>query len=505
MFGGEEKDEVEGEALDGGDDNDGEEDDDEDGDEDEEEDERKRKKVKMSSGASKKASERKKAAAISPPVVASSSNPLMQSADVAAAPAEKRKRGRPRKIVPPPPVNTLPSLPVHQEPEAMVQDEPAIDEQIRQQWMHPQPQQIQGGQQPQPQQYLLAVFALFSFFNSPLTPSSSSSFFGSSAHANAHTHTGTVLSAQPPLAYAPEIIAQFTPPTNATQLMVNGWSWQEYVQLFHLFVSVLVLVGFVASWMGLDLGRLYSHSHSQAQQQHTKRGRSMSMPAFRASAAEKDKVKTTRRLSGPKGWIKLGEESVFEGRASALSLYDRVQIYRACTSTTTTSAASSSSSSISTLTTLSLILHTTPGPSALLSGLAKMKAQSVWEQAKSAACNPSHSHSLSPSKVPSKALSVVYSLMFEEVKSVESALEMLSRARLERTSEEEEEEEKEDSAPLNVLARLIVKDRVKRHLGKYSSAPSPFPPLLSKTVLFRTRNKIHKARKAPRRREMQSR
>jgi hypothetical protein len=168
-FGREEKDEVEGDDVEGDD----EESDDEDGDEGDEELGRKRKRPKFPGVAKKAVAERKTS---TPATGGDSGVP------------EKRKRGRPRKVVPPPATaatdpSPLPPLPQTQPLNAQDQTMPASQEQ----WMQVHQQQ----QQSQPQQYLLAVFALFSFFNSPLTSSSS--------HASGHhQHAGTVLTSLHP-------------------------------------------------------------------------------------------------------------------------------------------------------------------------------------------------------------------------------------------------------------------------------------------------------------------
>ncbi|PPQ72387.1 hypothetical protein CVT26_006747, partial [Gymnopilus dilepis] len=450
----------------------------------EEEEERKRKRARVTSGkaAGRKAgaAERKKAAApaavlsippavVPAPVVAAAAV-AQTGGDAPAAAPEKRKRGRPRKVVAPPaPAPVAAAAAAAPTQDAVMQDAQAHAQ--AQQWLQTQQAQAgqQGGQgQAQPQQYLLAVFALFSFFNSPLT--SSPSFFASSPPH--HAHTGTVLSAQPPLAYAPEIVHQFTPPppshSNAAQGVAGGgaWSWTEYMQFFHLFVSVLVLLGLVASWMGVDVGRRLGGVGVGVSGGAKRRGRSLSVRAFRArKESEGDKEKEKERMGqGPRGWVGVGEESVLGGRASSLSLYDRIQIYRAA----------SSSPSASTLTTLALVLHTTPGPSSLLSSLAKMRAKNVWEDAKRAATpSPSPSPSMK-AKVPP---SVAHALVFDEVRSVEQALEMLS-SRPPEAPEQAKEDGGHDT-PLDVLARMVVKQRVKRHLGKLfvravaaSSAPS---------------------------------
>jgi hypothetical protein len=137
--------------------------------------------------------------------------------------------------------------------------------------------------------FLLSVFALFSFFNSPPTSSWSSS---SSNHGS---HTGTVLTAaHPPLAYAPDIVSQFVAPqlTSAPA----GWDWKEYVQLFHLVVSLLVLASFICSWLGLNFGREIGKVVGKR-------------PSLRQSIT----TTTKRRQNTPTSWAKIGEESVLRG------------------------------------------------------------------------------------------------------------------------------------------------------------------------------------------------
>lgn len=106
-----------------------------------------------------------------------------------------------------------------------------------------QPYQSTGA----PQQYLLATFALFSFFNSPLT--SSSSYSRRHDH---HHRAGVVLNPHPPLVYAPEIIAGLTAEHYIPHLGgTNGagnWAFNEYAQVFQLAVSVLVLFSMIMSW-----------------------------------------------------------------------------------------------------------------------------------------------------------------------------------------------------------------------------------------------------------------
>ncbi|KAJ7573538.1 hypothetical protein C8J56DRAFT_1173570 [Mycena floridula] len=109
---------------------------------------------------------------------------------------EKRKRDRPRKqALPPVPVQPL----AH---DVCMQHQP-----ITQDSAH--------------QQYLLATFALFSFFNSPLTSPSYSY--------SPHSTTGTVLSSHPAIQAA--------------------WGWREAIQAFHLLVSFFVFVSIALPWL----------------------------------------------------------------------------------------------------------------------------------------------------------------------------------------------------------------------------------------------------------------
>jgi hypothetical protein len=266
-FGGEEKDEVEGDDVEGDD----EDSDEEDGDEGDEELGRKRKRPKFPGVAKKAVAERKTS---TPATGGDSGVP------------EKRKRGRPRKVVPPPATvatvaSPLPPLPQTQPLNG--QDETMLSSQ--EQWMQVHQQQ----QQSQPQEYLLAVFALFSFFNSPLTSSSS--------YASGHNqHTGTVLtSLHPPLAYAPDIISQFAAPSSSPVVSgADAWGWKEYVQMFHLFVSIVVLASFVLSWAGITLGI-----------GKTTRSRSVSftLPNVGAKKRRKEVV----------DWVSVGDECILGG------------------------------------------------------------------------------------------------------------------------------------------------------------------------------------------------
>ncbi|KAF8553358.1 hypothetical protein OG21DRAFT_1256482 [Imleria badia] len=192
-FGGPEKDEIDCEAEEASDDEDG----DGDGEDDGDTSERAKKKPKIEH--TKK--EKRKIAPAAP-------IPAGPGGEVAVV--EKRKRGRPRKIQPNihPPIT--PAAPVS--------------------LTHPGQQGIvppTASQSAQPQQYLLAVFALFSFFNSPLTSTSQ-------PVSHHHTHQGSVLShATPAFSAQPAI----------------GRTWNDIVQVIHLFASLAVFVSIVTPWI----------------------------------------------------------------------------------------------------------------------------------------------------------------------------------------------------------------------------------------------------------------
>ncbi|KAI0341355.1 hypothetical protein BDW22DRAFT_1358860 [Trametopsis cervina] len=208
-FGGDETDEIElGDAAGGSDDEDG---DGDDSDGEEGEEGRARKKAKVV-----KAPKKEKVVKPAPPPPA----PLAPGAV-----PEKRKRGRPRKIPLPPVV----SAPITLQPieGAMPAYQPM------------QPQSQEPGAAPataQPtQQYLLAAFAFFSVFNSPLASS-----FGRS-HRNPdqnHSHHGVVLNAHPSMV-----------PTASATTVSSGYSTNELVQAFHLLVSTLVFFYIVFPWL----------------------------------------------------------------------------------------------------------------------------------------------------------------------------------------------------------------------------------------------------------------
>ncbi|KAI0075982.1 hypothetical protein K474DRAFT_1598928 [Panus rudis PR-1116 ss-1] len=209
-FGGEERDEVEDESLAAAsDDEDG---DGEDSEGEVDEEGRMRKKPKVA-----KASKEKKLAK-------PTSTPMAPTAPGAVP--EKRKRGRPRKNpLPPTPAVPAASTPMFEHP---IQPMPAPAPHAA-----PPLQTQQAPGQPT-QQYLLAVFAFFSVFNSPIT----ASFKSNPSHH--HTHHGVVLTNNP--------VAAHPQPSPIVQ-PYDGYTTHELIQAFHLFVSTLVLFYVVVPWV----------------------------------------------------------------------------------------------------------------------------------------------------------------------------------------------------------------------------------------------------------------
>ena len=181
MFGGEERDEVEDEP--GSDEEDAEAEGE--GEDDEEDPGRARKKARTV-----KAVKSAKVPSVLPATP--------KTTTVATTPAvlpEKRKRGRPRKI-------PLPNPPSQVETTIQTTVTPTSQS---------------------PQQYLLAAFAFFSFFNSPLATSSA-------PYSHPHEHTGSVLN---------HTVAG----TSA------GYGWNDLIQTFHLFVSAALFFSIVVPWL----------------------------------------------------------------------------------------------------------------------------------------------------------------------------------------------------------------------------------------------------------------
>lgn len=206
-FGGPEKDEIDYEgAEEASDYEDGDGDGDGDGEYDGDTSERARKKPKIE--ASTKKEKRKIAPAA--PVLAGPGGEVPVAAPGVVL--EKRKRGRPRKIQPnvPPPITPAgPVLLANPGQQGIV--------------VPPMASQV-----PQPQQYLLAVFALFSFFSSPLTSTSQSV-------PHHHTHQGSVLS-------------HATPPDFSVRPAID-WTWNDLIQVIHLLASLAVFISIIVPWI----------------------------------------------------------------------------------------------------------------------------------------------------------------------------------------------------------------------------------------------------------------
>ncbi|KAF8434812.1 hypothetical protein L210DRAFT_3552421 [Boletus edulis BED1] len=194
-FGGPEKDEIDNEgAEEASDDEDG----DGDGEDDGDTSERARKKPKVES--SKK--EKRKLAPAAP--ITAGPGPVGVPGVV-----EKRKRGRPRKIQPSPSITPAAAALLTDPGHQGIVVPPA------------------ASQSTQPQQYLLAVFALFSFFNSPLT-------YTSQPVSYHHTHQGSVLSHATSSAFSAQ--------------PAIGWTWNDVGQVVHLLASLAVFISIVLPW-----------------------------------------------------------------------------------------------------------------------------------------------------------------------------------------------------------------------------------------------------------------
>ncbi|KAM6492552.1 hypothetical protein JOM56_012276 [Amanita muscaria] len=186
---------------------------------------------------------------------------------------------------------------------------------------------------PQPQKYLLATFALFSFFNSPLTQS-----YSSPSHHH-HQRPRVVLN-HPPLAYAPEI--------------VHG------LAAFQLIFSVLVLLSMVMSWLRVGV------APQGTSKSWLRRIRSKKVLEINKSSG----------TDGHKNWLKVGGEMVLKevsSRSGTLSLYTCFQVGCAV-------SASMSSPSLEDLCTFSLVLHGTG--SFIVNALLRGRSRVMWNRAK---------------------------------------------------------------------------------------------------------------------------
>ena len=128
-----------------------------------------------------------------------------------------------------------------------------------------------------------------------------------------------------------------------------------------------------------------------------------------------------------------------------MSLYTRWKVYRA--------VSFQPSSSIASISSLAMLVY---GASGIPGGLARAKARSLWNSAKA--------HALSPVLTghSTKRQAHAFEVLVLESMDVTEAVERLSEA--------SEEEKKGDAGraykPIEVLGCLLVKQRVKQHLGE---------------------------------------
>ncbi|KAL5521740.1 hypothetical protein ACEPAF_2488 [Sanghuangporus sanghuang] len=159
---------------------------------------------------------------------------------------EKRKRGRPRKVQPPPLAvprrsfeSPFASQPLQQGRSAMAPVSNGMQMEIDPASLLQADLQPSSLPKSQPsQQYLLAVFAFFSFFNSPISYSSASHRTSPSQNASHGAHTGSVLGGP---SLGNESFGQVG--TNATRTI---FGWRDAVQFMHLVVSALLLLSVIA-------------------------------------------------------------------------------------------------------------------------------------------------------------------------------------------------------------------------------------------------------------------
>ncbi|KAL4267818.1 BHLH domain-containing protein [Pleurotus pulmonarius] len=330
---------------------DGEDDDDDEVDDDgsDEEGGRKRKKIKTSPAP--KAPSKEKVVKIQPRPGATASPTTVL---VPGALPEKRKRGRPRKNPLPPAAPT--PMPIVAHPVTMVHTSSSTTtstSSMKVEDIVMQPPSDDNGTQKanHPQQYLLATFALFSFFNSPLTSTSPSPGSGQ------YTEHGHVLNPLPNTTY----------PDTAYGAQAE-WGWQEVIQSFHLLVSALVFASVVLPWVPWKPRRaihkinnvlhkvgLVSKSGLVAEQPpvtltlaealaparrgmpseadglrnalNAAKAGSSSLRLWRKMNAASDKGRGFERKGlEQRAWVRLGELAVLGG-PSQVSLYTRIQTY----------------------------------------------------------------------------------------------------------------------------------------------------------------------------------
>ncbi|KAL4246402.1 hypothetical protein ABKN59_009155 [Abortiporus biennis] len=423
-FGGSEKDEIEDEG--GSDD----EEEDSDGDEDEG---RARKKAKVTK-VIKKEKPAPKPLSAPPPVMPMASGIV----------PEKRKRGRPRKNpVPSAPPSSTPTPLMMAEQPVMMQQDVTMQEPIA----HAQPAQ----------QYLLAAFAFFSVFNSPLT----NNYSRSHSAPHSHAHHGTVITE--PSAYMP-------PPPRT----FYGYGAHEIIQAFHLLVSTLVFFYVVLPWISgvLKHGSVITKAitrfasyftHSRKQHPYLDPRQSLTLkrsaltdaliPSKRGLVDEASQLRNALGVSSgvvglmqgvikaaridrgielnqleQRAWVRLGEIVAFDNTVPKAT---RLQTYWCMSWHISTFAASTTD-----LSTLALIIQ--PVSSA--------KAASLWDRARK------------------QELLRPYERIVLSNMTVDDAAEWLAKWRLWHETERKGRcAACEKRTPLGVLAAILIRERLRKH------------------------------------------
>ncbi|KDQ22399.1 hypothetical protein PLEOSDRAFT_174910 [Pleurotus ostreatus PC15] len=456
---------------------DGEDDDDDEGDDDgsDEEGGRKRKKVKTSPAP--KPASKEKIVKIQPrPGAAASPTTVL----VPGALPEKRKRGRPRKnplpaAAPTPmPIVAHPVTMVHTSPSTSTSSSPMKVEDIV---MQPPTDDNGNRKTNHPQQYLLATFALFSFFNSPLTSTSPSSDSGQ------YTEHGHILNPLPNTSYA-----------NTAYVAQSEWGWQEVIQSFHLLVSALVFASVVLPWVPWKPRRavnklntvlhkvgLVSKSGVVPEQPQVtltlaealapaRRGTSNEADGLRnalnAAKAGSSSLRMWRRVNAgsdkgrgferkgleQRAWVRLGELAVLGG-PSQVSLYTRIQTYIQMRTYISWLSASASDHI-----TLALLAHDIPI-------FGRKNAIALWEGAREKAglC----------AGVPDKRRDIASGLVNDGNRGVREYEKLVlrdlevgeaSKRLRDLNIGKGEKRERYTLTPLGALAGTLVKERTKKHL-----------------------------------------
>ncbi|KAI0336688.1 hypothetical protein GY45DRAFT_1376986 [Cubamyces sp. BRFM 1775] len=438
-FGGEEKDEIEYDDAGAGSDDDEGEGDDSDGDDDEG---RARKKAKVAKPPKKEKPYR-------PP-------PPPPVPGVPGAVPEKRKRGRPRKVpLPPAPIAPAAPHPSAQATPATLSTVFSAEPSLQEQYMQAAPQPVVQSHQQPTQQYLLAVFAFFSVFNSPLT----ASHRPQPSHHQAHH--GTVLT-------------PFQP--TETQVPVStssGYGLHDVVQAAHLLVSTLVFFYVLVPWLSgtlrqsgvlARLSSAFSRSRSKevpvvsvADSRHKATTRAALMEALSLSTrGSQDEpahlraalgvttgvlgllqsvIKAARRDRGielnqleQRAWVRLGELIAFDGSVGPTT---RLQTFWCMSWHISTFAASTTD-----LSTLALIIRP----------VSASKATELWDRARQREFLRAHEK-------------IVLNNM-----TVEGAADWLAKWRKWHETERKGRcTACEKRTPLGILAAILIRERLRKH------------------------------------------